>query len=123
MHGRAGPFTRFQRGFEATFDKFRTLYIGALTGALERRGRFICIFLGLTVLSLGLVPFLGQNFFPEIKSGEIDMHFRTQVGTRIETSSAMASLVNDEIGKLLPGQVKSVIDNCGLPSSGINPGL
>jgi multidrug efflux pump subunit AcrB len=120
MDAHAGPFVRFQRGFEALFEKFRAIYIGALTGALARRGRFISIFLGLTILSMGLVPFLGQNFFPEIKSGEIDMHFRTQIGTRIEASSAMASLVNDEIGHLLPGQVKSVIDNCGLNSNGIN---
>lgn len=115
-----GPFVRFQRGFNAAFDVFRGRYIGTLSGALAHRGRFIGVFLSLTVLSLGLIPFLGQNFFPGIKSGEIDMHMRSQIGTRVESSSQLSSLVNQEIRKLLPGQVKSIVDNCGLPSSGIN---
>jgi multidrug efflux pump subunit AcrB len=67
-----------------------------------------------------LVPWLGRDFFPGIKSGEIDMHFRAPIGLRLEEAGKVASLVDSAIGTLLPGHVTNVIDNCGLPSSGIN---
>ena len=118
--GRAGPFTRFQRGFETVFERFRGAYMGLLSSAVAHRRLFVCSFLGLVVLSMGLVPFLGQNFFPGIKSDEIDMHMRAQIGTRIETSAAQSVLVNDEVRRLLPGHVENIVDNCGLPSSAIN---
>ena len=65
-------------------------------------------------------PSLGRDFFPSIKSGEIDMHMRAPIGTRLEEAAKIAVLVERQIRKLLPGQVTNVIDNCGLPVSGIN---
>ncbi len=115
-----GPFARFQRGFERGFTRFRDRYRSALELAVLYRIRFIAGFLGLTVVSMLLVPFLGRNFFPGIDSGEIDMHMRTQVGTRIEDSAKLAALVNQQIRRLLAGHVAGVTDNCGLPVSGIN---
>ncbi len=115
-----GPFARCQRGFEAGFTRFRSRYRDLLELAVLYRVRFIAGFLGLTVVSMLLVPFLGQNFFPGIDSGEIDMHMRTQIGTRIEDSAKLAALVDQQIQRLLPGRVEGVTDNCGLPVSGIN---
>jgi len=78
-------------------------------------------FLAAAVVSVGLLlPWLGRDFFPGIKSGEIDMHFRAPIGLRLEEAGKVASLVDTEIGRLLPGHVTNVIDNCGLPTSGIN---
>ena len=114
------PFSRFQRGFEAGFARFRNGYRDLLELAVLYRIRFIAGFLGTTAASMLLVPFLGQNFFPGIDSGEIDMHMRTQIGTRIEDSAKLAALVNEQIRRLLPGKVAGVTDNCGLPVSGIN---
>ena len=114
------PFARFQRGFEAGFTRFRNRYRDLLELAVLYRIRFIVGFLALTVVSMLLVPFLGQNFFPGIDSGEIDMHMRTQIGTRIEDSAKLAALVDQQIRRLLPGRVEGVTDNCGLPVSGIN---
>ncbi|MFM0285692.1 efflux RND transporter permease subunit [Paraburkholderia megapolitana] len=118
--GVPGPFTRFQRGFEQRFNRFRNGYKEVLTGVVSHRGRFIAGFLAVAVCSLGLIGFLGRDFFPSIKSGEIDMHMRAPVGTRLEEASRLAVLVNAEIREILPGQVTNVLDNCGLPSSGIN---
>ncbi len=67
-----------------------------------------------------LVPWLGRDFFPGIKSGEIDMHFRAPIGLRLEEAGKVAALVDTAVGTLLPGHVTNVIDNCGLPTSGIN---
>ena len=120
-HTRLGPFRRFQAGFERGFTRFRESYREILTAAVLFRGRFIIGFVTLTTASLLLIPFLGQNFFPGINSDEIDMHMRTQVGTRIEDSAKLAALVNGAIRQLLPkGAVQGVVDNCGLPVSGIN---
>ncbi len=83
-------------------------------------GRFIAVFLALTLASLLLIPFLGRDFFPEIRSGEIDLHMRAQIGTRIEEAGKLAVQVSQEIRKALPaGQVTGIVNNCGLPVSGI----
>ena len=117
---RRGFFGRFQGGFERRFTRFRDGYrdyIEEITGA---PGRFVAVFLVLTLASFGLVPFLGQNFFPEINSNTLDLHMRARVGTRIEDSGKLAVLVNHDIRAALPGKATDIVDNCGLPVSGIN---
>ena len=114
------PFVRFQRGFERKFSHFREAYRNLLTTYVGRRGLVITIFASATVLSMLLVSTLGENFFPSIRSGEIEMHMRAPIGTRIEEAGKIAVLVNGAIRQLLPGQVRNIIDNCGLPVSGIN---
>jgi multidrug efflux pump subunit AcrB len=114
-------FGRFQAAFEQRFDRFRESYKELLAKVVARRGRFVAGFLAAALVSVGLLaPWLGRDFFPSIKSGEIDMHFRAPIGLRLEEAGKVASLVDTAIGTLLPGHVTNVIDNCGLPTSGIN---
>jgi multidrug efflux pump subunit AcrB len=116
-----GYFGRFQAGFERRFDRFRDGYKELLAKAVARRVRFIVAFLAAALASVILiVPWLGQDFFPGIKSGEIDMHFRAPVGMRLEEASKVAALVDASLHDLLPGHVSNVLDNCGLPFSGLN---
>jgi multidrug efflux pump subunit AcrB len=116
-----GFFGRFQVGFEQRFERLRERYRELLEKAVTRRGRFILAFLAAALASVGvLVPWLGQDFFPGIKSGEIDMHFRAPIGMRLEEASKVASLVDTALRQLLPGHITNVIDNCGLPNSGLN---
>src|SRR6202050_1038139 len=116
-----GFFGRFQAGFEQRFNQFRDRYRDLLTKTVARRGRFITGFLILALASvIALVPWLGRDFFPGIKSGEIDMHFRAPVGLRLEEAGKVAALVDAALQNLLPGHVTNVIDNCGLPVSGLN---
>ena len=117
---KSGFFGRFQRGFERRFEQFRGSYQGLLTRTVERRRLFIVCFLAVPIISLILVPALGRDFFPGIKSGEIDMHFRAPLGLRLEEASKVAALVDHAVRNSLPGQVDNIIDNCGLPTSGIN---
>src|ERR1700721_2363501 len=92
-----------------------------LSKSVARAGLFIAVFLAAALASVILIlPWLGRDFFPGIKSGEIDMHFRAPVGLRLEEASKVAALVDTAVGTLLPGHVTNVIDNCGLPTSGIN---
>src|SRR3984885_13292552 len=81
------PLVRFQRGFEAGFERFRAGYSDLLSLALRHRPTFVIGFLGFVGLSFLLVPYLGQNFFPSVDAGQILMHVRVQVGTRIEESA------------------------------------
>jgi multidrug efflux pump subunit AcrB len=115
-----GFLGRFQLGFEQRFEHFREDYRELLTKAVEHRGLFILCFLAVPVASVVLVPALGREFFPGIKSGEIDMHFRAPLGLRLEEASKVAALVEVAVRKTLTGHVSNVIVNCGLPSSGIN---
>ncbi len=116
-----GPFGRFQAAFERRFDEFRDRYRDLLAKAVARRGRFIAAFLVTALASIALLmPWLGRDFFPGLKSGEIDMHFRAPIGLRLEEAGKVAALVDGAVGTLLPGHVTNVIDNCGLPTSGIN---
>jgi multidrug efflux pump subunit AcrB len=113
-------FGRFHAGFEQRFERFRGRYRELLTEALTRRWSFVFGFLAIPTVSIILVPFLGRDFFPNIKSGEIDMHFRAPIGLRLEEAGKVAVLVDQALHRLLPGQIANVIENCGLPSSGIN---
>ncbi len=119
-HESRGVFGRFQKGFEHRFGVFRDDYRGLLTKVVERRGLFILCFMAVPLLSIVLVPALGRDFFPGIKSGEIDMHFRAPLGLRLEEAGKVAALVDVAIRQALPGHVESIINNCGLPTSGIN---
>jgi multidrug efflux pump subunit AcrB len=82
---------------------------------IDHRGTFVTISLAIALGSLGLYYFNGRDFYPEIKSGTLQMHMRAPLGTRMEASCRIASLVSNDVARLLPGQVEGVVSNCGLP--------
>ncbi len=115
------PLVRFQRGFEAGFERFRAGYSDLLALALAHRPTFVIGFLAFVGLSFLMVPYLGQNFFPSVDAGQILMHVRTQVGTRIEESASQFADVQKVIRKIIPSdQIETITDNIGMPISGIN---
>jgi multidrug efflux pump subunit AcrB len=115
------PLVRFQRGFERRFEAIRDSYLGLLNRALEARKPFIVGFLAVVVLSFGLLPFLGSNFFPSVDSGQIAMHVRVPVGARIEDTAARFDRIGTAIRQIIPAdQLGSLTDNIGLPVSSIN---
>lgn len=109
------PFVRFQKGFERRFDRFREGYGALLEQVIAHRNTFVTIALVMALSSLSLFFFLGRDYFPEIRSGVIQMHMRAPLGTRIEVSGRLATLVSDSIEELLPGHVENIVSNCGLP--------
>ncbi|GBQ94599.1 efflux RND transporter permease subunit [Asaia lannensis] len=110
-----GFFGRFQRGFEHRFNSFREGYNTLLARCVARRGMFVGVFLLISIASMGLYTVAGRDFFPEVKSGSLQMHMRAPLGTRIEVAGRIAALVDDRINQLLPGKVENIISNCGLP--------
>ncbi len=115
------PLVRFQRSFEAGFERFRAGYRDLLALALMHRPTFITGFVGVVALSFLLVPYLGRNFFPSVDAGQILMHVRTQVGTRVEEAANQFADVQKAIRKIIPpGEIETMADNIGMPISGIN---
>src|ERR1700681_4305356 len=115
------PLVRFQRGFEARFERIRAGYRDLLSMALGRRPLFVTGFLGIVAVSFLLVPYLGRNFFPAVDAGNILMHVRTQVGTRVEETANQLADVQKAVRKIIPpDEIDTVADNIGMPISGIN---
>ncbi|WP_020649073.1 efflux RND transporter permease subunit [Solimonas variicoloris] len=115
------PLVRFQRGFEARFERFRDGYHGLLALALRQRRVFVPGFLAFIALSFLLVPLLGRNFFPSVDSGAILIHARAPIGTRLEETSQTFAHIAEAIKKIIPpDELAAIADNVGLPISGIN---
>ena len=116
------PFVRMQVRFEEAFERFREHYHGLLQRCLHHRSAFLIAFFAACLGSLALiVPWLGQDFFPTIDSGSFNLHLRAPTGTRIEETARLCDLVERSIKQQLPqGEISNVIDNIGLPYSGIN---
>ncbi|MGA8619400.1 MAG: efflux RND transporter permease subunit [Candidatus Sulfotelmatobacter sp.] len=111
----------FQRGFERKFEDFRRGYEALLETTLERRGVFIICFLAFCLLSLGLYAFLGQDFFPQVDAGLLRLHVRARPGLRVEETARLCDQVEAALRQEIPqGQLQTILDNIGLPNSGIN---
>ncbi|HLZ81921.1 MAG TPA: efflux RND transporter permease subunit, partial [Caulobacteraceae bacterium] len=115
------PLVRFQHAFERRFEAIRRGYRDLLGLALSKPRTFIAGFLGVVLLSFALAPFLGRNFFPSVDAGEINLHVRGPVGMRIEETAALFDRVEQSIRNTIPpNQLAVIVDNIGLPVSGIN---
>jgi multidrug efflux pump subunit AcrB len=124
---RAGPYAkssllyRVYRAFDRGFERLRRAYALLLSTILSARGRFIVSFLAFCLLSCALYPVLGRDFFPSVDAGQIRLHLRAPTGTRIEETARLADAVEAEIRQLIPSdQLETILDNLGVPNSGIN---
>ena len=116
-----GFLRAYQQKFEHSFECFREAYRRALTAALDHAVLFSACFLAFCILSAGLVFFLGRDFFPNVDAGQIRLHMRARTGLRIEETTRLTDQVNAEIKRTIPEKdLITVIDNVGLPYSGIN---
>ena len=115
-------FFRLQQKFEAAFDRFREGYRGLLGRCLHHRHAFPLLFFAACLGSLVLlIPWLGQDFFPSVDAGSFKLHLRAPTGMRIEDTAFLCDLVESSIHREIPAsEVWSIIDNIGLPYSGIN---
>ena len=112
---------RFQRGFETRFERMRANYRATLALALDHRRMFVAGFLVCVALSFLLVPFLGRNFFPSVDTGQMLIHTRQQIGTRVEEAAGRLADVQRFIRQVIPPhELDTIADNVGMPVSGIN---
>jgi multidrug efflux pump subunit AcrB len=116
------PFIAFQRGFEKGFANFRLGYLSLLTMCVDHARVFLVLFLAFAIGSVVvLAPWLGQDFFPSVDSGQFKIHLRARTGTRIEETALLCDHVDTTIRELIPAdEVVTIVDNIGLPNSGLN---
>ncbi len=116
------PLVRFQIGFESGFEKMRRFYLSILTLCVDHAALFLICFLIFAVGSIGLLaPWLGQDFFPSVDSGQFKLHVRARTGTRIEEMAALCDHIDATIREHIPAsEVVTIVDNIGLPYSGLN---
>ena len=115
------PLVKFQRGFENGFERVRSAYQILLTRLVFSRKLFVPAFLAACLCAFLLLPFLGQDFFPNTDSGEFILHVRGKSGLRIEETARLADLVETSIRSKIPGrELNNILDNLGLPYSPMN---
>jgi multidrug efflux pump subunit AcrB len=116
------PFIRFQQGFEHGFENFRRAYLRLLALCVDHAAAFLVLFLAFTLASVGLItPWLGQDFFPSVDSGQFKIHVRAHTGTRIEETAVLCDRVDSTIREVVPAkELATIVDNIGLPYSVLN---
>jgi CzcA family heavy metal efflux pump len=120
-HGSRNPLVRLQHRFERGFEAVRAGYAGLLRLGLAHPGRLAAGFFAFVLLSFALAPFLGQDFFPEVDTGQIKLHIRAPIGTRIEETVRLSDRVESAIRTVIPpNELDGIVDNIGLSVSGIN---
>ncbi|MEO6848697.1 MAG: efflux RND transporter permease subunit, partial [Chthoniobacterales bacterium] len=119
--GFIGFCVRFQRGFENMFRKIRDSYAASLNAILHHPKVFVTAFLCVCGASMLMIPFLGEDFFPKVDAGQIRLHMRAKTGTRIEETARICDEVENKIRQIIPARdLDSMLDNIGVPYSGIN---
>jgi len=117
----AAPLILFQRRFERGFASVRNGYRELLELAAGNRRRFLIGFAAVILFSFALVPWLGSDFFPAVDTGQIKLHVRAPTGTRIEETARLIDLIERDLRAQIPAEeLQGVVDNIGLPVSGIN---
>lgn len=115
------PFAFIQRGFEKGFSAFRDSYRHLLGALVNVRGLFITLFLLFCLGSLVIVSELGQDFFPNVDGGQFRLHLRARTGLRIEETARLVDKVEQVIRRELPpNEIAGILDNIGIPNSGIS---
>jgi multidrug efflux pump subunit AcrB len=116
-----GVFGAINRQFNRSFESFREAYRDLLAMCLRNTRTVAILFIGFAAASMFLVPWLGQDFFPAVDAGQFTLHVRAKSGTRIEEVARQVDKIEDAIRQEIPkDQLKGIIDNIGLPYSGIN---
>jgi multidrug efflux pump subunit AcrB len=102
---------------------YRNLLSLAIDGGALFAGVFLLAMAAAALLAfpIGPLPGLGQDFFPSVDAGQLKLHLRAPTGTRIEETAILCDQVEKTIRETIkPGEITSIVDNLGLPYSGIN---
>ncbi|QDV54505.1 efflux RND transporter permease subunit [Rosistilla oblonga] len=119
-----GLFMRLHHVFNRAFEWMRGIYGSGLSWLLAHRIAVTMLFLGFSLGSFVLLPMIGQDFFPSVDSGQMRLHVRAPAGTRVEETERHFARVVDTVREVIPAEeIESIIDNMGIPNSGINLAL
>jgi len=112
-----GGESRFNRWRDRQFERLRGAHRSLLEACLARRRLFLVGGLAFSVASLLLVDIVGFDFFPSVDTGQMRLHVRAPVGTRIEKTEGIVAAVEGEIRRVIPaGELDMVNDMIGVPT-------
>lgn len=116
-----GRIWKIHKAFNRRFEQLRGRYKTVLESILEHRKKFVMIYAIFVIASFALLPVVGRDFFPSVDAGQIRLHVRAPVGTRIEEAEQLFGNVEKEIRTIIPAsRLATILDNIGLPASGVN---
>ena len=115
------PLVAVQRRIDEGFIRLRAGYRSVLEACVSRRGLFASGFLAACVATFALMPWVGEDFFPSVDSGQFKLHLRAPTGTRIEETAVLSDRVEQLVREVIPAdELAGILDNIGLPYSGLN---
>ena len=113
-HGK-GPFWRLHYWFDGGFERLRFRYLGLLDWSLRHRAPVLAAFLVFAIGSVGLAWLIGEDFFPNVDSGQMRLEARAPAGTRLEQTEVRFAAIEHEIRNVIPaGEMDTLIDNIGV---------
>jgi multidrug efflux pump subunit AcrB len=104
-----GIVWRVHEVFEHRFEAARAVYRHAIEWVLHHRGISAG---GLALFFCGsalLLPFIGEDFFPKVDSGQIRLHVRVPPGTRLEETGAKFLEIENAIQEVIPTKERTLI--------------
>jgi len=117
----SGPIWRIHYAFNRAFERFRSNYRRRLNWALQHHWTVLALFAGFSVASGMLATQLGEDFFPQVDGGQLRLHVRAPVGSRLESTEEHFARIEDRIRQIIPqGKIDTLLDNIGLPVLPIN---
>jgi multidrug efflux pump subunit AcrB len=120
MVGLSGLSEQQLNDYGLNFIRTQLITVPGAAG-LRNAGKLVALVLGFAAASTLLYPFLGQNFFPSVDTGQFEMHVRMRAGTRIEETAQTVDQIEQMMRQIIPAnQVQMIVDNTGIPYSGIN---
>src|SRR6202166_499690 len=83
--------------FNGLFERLRFRYIGLLNWSLQHRAQVLSGFMAVSIASLGLASLVGEDFFPDVGSGQMRLDARAPAGTRLEETEVRFAAIEHEI--------------------------
>ncbi len=116
-----GAFRRIVEKFETLFERFRGGYHEILAWAMLHRPVVLGGAAAFVLVSMLLVPAIGEDFFPQVDGGQFQLHVRAPSGTRIEQTEILFANVERAVKRVIPAtDLQLVLDNIGLTTYGTN---
>jgi multidrug efflux pump subunit AcrB len=113
-HGK-GVLRRVHSVFNRLFERLRVRYVGLLDWSLRHRGPVLAAFVAFSIVSLGLASLVGEDFFPNVDSGQLRLQTRVPAGTRIEQTEVRFAAIEREIRNAIPSEeLDTLTDNIGV---------
>ncbi len=115
-HSRGESGDHSVRLFDRLFNQVVNVYEAILRWCLRHKRLVLLVVVGIFVGSLLMAPRLATEFFPKVDAGQFILNVAAPEGTRVETTEAIVSQIEEVILREIPAeQLDQIVANIGLP--------